>query len=210
MDELELLKKDWKRTEKDLPHYEAKDLYPMLLKKSHSLTKWIFIISLCELALWTFLNIFLSDGKFWKNVEAIHLEGFTIVLYIVNYVVTLLFIYLFYKNYRAISVNDTAKYLMKSILKTRRVVKYYVLYELITTGIVMLLIFIFSFLYPPSYFHIDPEKVNWFKVVGIGLGIAVVFVGLLWVFYALLYGILLRKLKRNYHLIKKMELQDED
>lgn len=210
MDELELLKKDWKHREKDLPHFKAKELYPMLKKKSHSFIKWVFFISIGELALWTFLNIFLSDDKFWQNVAAIHLEGFTMALYIINYAVTLFFIFLFYKNYKAISVTDSVKQLMKTILKTRRVVKYYVLYELITTGIVSLLVFIFSFLYPPSYFHVVPGQLNWFKIIAIGLGVTVVIVGLLWIFYALLYGILLRKLKKNYDVLGKMELRDDD
>jgi len=45
-DELELLKKDWQKQSEALPKLTAEEIYPMLHKKSSSIVKWIFIISL--------------------------------------------------------------------------------------------------------------------------------------------------------------------
>ena len=60
MDELDLLKQDWKKQDANLPNIKAKEIYPLLLKRSSSIVKWIFFISLAELALGIFLNIFLK------------------------------------------------------------------------------------------------------------------------------------------------------
>ncbi|HET8839147.1 MAG TPA: hypothetical protein VFM82_09185 [Flavobacteriaceae bacterium] len=204
MDELELLKKDWKRHEKDFPRLKAAEIYPMLLKKSSSIVKWIFIISLIELTVSTFLNIYLTDDQFWEQVETIHLKTITIGIYIISYLVTGVFIYCFYKNYRQISTTDSAAKLMENILKTRKVVKYYILYVLVSTGITTILFFIFSVVYFPVK-NPSVEHPNWFWAILIGIVVTAILLAVVWVIYSLLYGILLRKLKRNYKELKKLE-----
>ena len=52
MDELDLLKKDWNKETKD-SRLTAKEIYPMLLKKSSSIVKTLFYISVAELVFWT-------------------------------------------------------------------------------------------------------------------------------------------------------------
>lgn len=207
MDELELLKKDWKKQEKNLPHYKAQELYPMLLKKSSSIVKWIFIISIVELGLGILLNIFFMDDKFWKDVENMHLKTATIIMFCLSYLITGFFIYKFYKNFKSISTTDSASKLMRNILKTRKVVKHYIIYVLISTGITSLTFFIFTFIYPPEGIEILPASINWFKIITIGVILISIFILILWAFYSLLYGILLKKLKQNYREIKKLEMQ---
>lgn len=209
MDELELLKRDWKKREHDLPHFEAKDLYPMLLKKSSSIVRWILIISIIELALSTFLNVFLSDEGFWENMESLHLKTFTIVMYIVGYLVSIGFIYCFYKSYKRIVVTDSASRLMKNILKTRKVVKTYILYVLISNGLVMMFYFTYILLYSPKFKQVLPDDLEWFQwiaILSVYLVITLVFLAIIWGIYSLLYGILLRKLKKNYKELKKLKL----
>lgn len=205
MDELELLKKDWKEREKDLPHLKASEIYPMLLRKSSSIVKWIFIISLIELTISSCLNIFLTDDAFWNQVEAIHLKNITMWIFILSYLVTFIFIYLFYKNYKRISTTDNASLLMENILKTRRVVKFYILWVLISTGVTSMVYFIFSIVYSPIKTGTGPEALSWPLVILIGIGVTVVLLALIWLVYSLLYGILLRKLKRNYKELKRLE-----
>ncbi len=205
MDELELLKKDWKKQEKNLPHIEAQEIYPILLKKSSSIVKWIFFISLGELALGVFLNVFLADSEYWKTVEDIHLKNGFIVFYIVSYAITLFFIYKFYKRYKAISTTDSAYLLMKNILKTRKIVKYYIFYVLASSAITAFVTFIFTLLYSSDFDNIR-EDMNWPKAIGFGLLVIIIFVVVLWLIYSLLYGILLKKLHRNYKELKRLEL----
>jgi hypothetical protein len=45
MDELELLKKDWKKQEGSFQQIGEKEIYGMLHKRSSSIVKWIVIIS---------------------------------------------------------------------------------------------------------------------------------------------------------------------
>lgn len=130
MDELDLLKQDWKKQDANLPNIKAKEIYPLLLKRSSSIVKWIFFISVAELALGVVLNLLLADHEFWQQVENIHLKNTTIVMYGLGYAISIFFIILFYKRYKAINVTDSASTLMKNILKTRKVVKYYIIYVL--------------------------------------------------------------------------------
>lgn len=203
MDELELLKKDWKKHEKDFPQLKASEIYPMLLKKSSSIVKWIFIISLLELGISTFLNIYLTDEQFWNQVETIHLKTITVGIYIINYLITFIFIYFFYKNYQQISTTDTAARLMENILKTRKIVKYYIMYVLISTGITTLLFFAFSLIYFPEE-NPSLHNPNLFWAILIGIVVTAILLAIVWGVYTLLYGILLRKLKRNYKELKNM------
>lgn len=52
MDELELLKKDWQKDDNNYPKKSYNEIYKMILKKSSSIVKWIFIISILEFILW--------------------------------------------------------------------------------------------------------------------------------------------------------------
>lgn len=210
MDELELLKKDWKKREKELPHFEPSELYPMLLKRSSSIVKWIFVISLIELGICTFLNFYFADEAYWKQVETIHFKNIMIGIYVFSYLLTFVFIYLFYKNYKRISTTDRALQLMKNILKTRKIVKTYVLLVMVSNAIVMILTIVYTVLYSPKMKAALPsEGLGWSEWAGIlfvSLLVAVVFVAVLLGIYYLLYGILLRKLNRNYKILKKLEM----
>ena len=62
MDELELLKKDWQKDESSYPQLTYNELYKMILKKSSSIVKWIFIISILEFVFWIFISICFEIG----------------------------------------------------------------------------------------------------------------------------------------------------
>ena len=205
MDELDLLKQDWKKQDANLPNIKAKEIYPLLLKRSSSIVKWIFFISVAELALGVVLNILLADHEFWQQVENIHLKNTTIVMYGLGYAISIFFIILFYKRYKAINVTDSASTLMKNILKTRKVVKYYIIYVLASSGIVSFVVFIFSLLYAEEFSEIR-SNIDWAKAIAIGLVTTLIFLLVLWGIYTLIYGLLLRKLRANYKEIKRLEI----
>ncbi|MDT0295672.1 hypothetical protein ACFQ3R_06865 [Mesonia ostreae] len=204
MDGLDLLKKDWKNQEENLPHFEAEQLYKMLHKKSSSVVKWIFIISLIELSFGILLNVFFMDKQFWNEVDSIHLKTATIVIYIISYLITIAFVVFFYKRYRSISVADSSYLLMRNILKTRKVVKYYILFVLISSGITMMLFYIYTLLYTPEISK-NLEEIGWISIIGIGFIAIILFLLFLWGVYTLLYGILLKKLLRNYTQLKNLD-----
>lgn len=212
MDELEFLKQNWKKQEETLPKLSYDDIYKMIWKKSSSIVKWIFVISIVELLLSTLLNIFMADAEYWEQMEQIHLKRATIYVYAVSYLITFYFIYCFYRNYRRISSTDDAATLMRNILRTRRTVKTYIAYILISTSLYSIVIAYFTIENHQVVQEVEDvskysfDAVDWIKFTVAGIIILAIFLLALWLFYRLIYGILLRRLKRNYRELKKLEL----
>ena len=69
MDELELLKKDWKKQEGSFHQISEKEIYGMLHKGSSSIVKWILIISVLELILWISISLLTNDDNYLKKLE---------------------------------------------------------------------------------------------------------------------------------------------
>ena len=150
MDELELLKRDWKKKENSFNQISEKEIYSMLHKTSSSIVKWILIISILEILLWSSITFLTADDEYFKTLEMYHLNTIMPIITFVNYAVILVFIYLFYKNYKAINTTESVKALMQNILKTRKTVKYYVGYNIGMAVFGFVLVFIFQFLYDPN------------------------------------------------------------
>ncbi|MCH9660666.1 MAG: hypothetical protein K0U54_07115 [Bacteroidetes bacterium] len=210
MDQLEALKKEWQAAEHVFPKLTAKDIYPMLLKKSSSVLKWIVVISLAELAFWTILAFFIPESSKDFNSE-MGLQTVFTWINVINYIIVFVFIYLFYRNYQKIQVTQTIKNLMKHILEARKTVHYFVYYNI---GLAALMLIGINLYYSfnkeklstilnsnDTFGALPPET---FINVNIVVGIAVI--GGLILFYWLLYGLLLRRLKRNYKELKKIEV----
>ena len=75
-------------------------IYKMILKKSSSIVKWIFIISLLEFAFWIAISFALKDTKIMEDVQALNMNHILIPLTIISYIELIYFFYLFYKNYK--------------------------------------------------------------------------------------------------------------
>ena len=212
MDELEFLKQNWKRQEINLPRLSYDEIYNMIWKRSSSIVKWIFVISIVELLLSTLLSIYMADANYWEQMETLHLKQTTIYLYIVSYLITFYFIYCFYRNYRRISSTDDAATLMRNILKTRRTVKTYIAYILISTGLYSIVIAWFTIRNHQVVQEVEDaskytfDTMDWVKFVVAGTIILAIFLLALWLFYRLIYGILLKRLNRNYRELKKLEV----
>lgn len=212
MKELDFLKKDWKKQEENFPRLTYNELYKMIWKRSSSIVRWIFVISILELFLSTFLNIILADDTYWKEMEQLHLKNFTIGLYVVSYCVTFYFIYRFYKNYQRISATDDAATLMKNIIRTRRTVKTYIAYVLTYSGVSGLILSYFMLRNHQAIQQVEDttkftyEAIDWVKFLLLGFIVLAIILTVIWLFYRLIYGILLRKLLRNYKELKKLEM----
>ncbi|MDG1728798.1 MAG: hypothetical protein P8K68_00595 [Algibacter sp.] len=210
MDELDLLKKDWNK-ESSKKKLSVTDIYPMLQKKSSSIVKTLFYISIAELIFWILVNSipYFSSDTYKQRLEDIYQNDYALtVISIISYAIILLFVYLLYKSHKSISVTDSAKKLMESILKTRKVIRYYVLYNLIIAGLSLIIGFYYAM-------HNNPEisgKLENFsdKQMLIAISImtlfTVVFVLVIWLFYKLIYGFLLKRLNQNYTELKKLEV----
>ena len=132
MDELELLKKGWKNEDTSrFPKLTYNEICGMILKKSSSIVKWIFIISILEFVFWTLISFVLKDADYNKRFDSYHAENIMIPFIVLGYIILAYFFYKFFTNYRTISATDNAKKLMENILKTRKTVKQYVAFNLI-------------------------------------------------------------------------------
>ncbi|MCM4165217.1 MULTISPECIES: hypothetical protein [unclassified Arenibacter] len=213
-DELELLKRDWQNKDKQLPQLSFNEIYKMIWKKSSSIVKWIFIISIIEFAVPHLLYLLPVMSKSMAVWRGLGLGNFLLLSNIVHYSVVLFFIYQFYRRYKEISTLDNAKQLLSNILKTRKTVKHYVIFCLSLIFISYLVMAVGIYLsddpiaamgYNYTTENIDPEKLKATIIVTlVVLGFVVTL--LMGCIYFLLYGILLKKLNKNYKELKEMDI----
>ena len=204
MDELDLLKKDWKKQEGSFQQIGEKEIYGMLHKRSSSIVKWILIISILEFLFLRLLDlsIFLDD-EYSNRMKEHHIYDFEKFVTIFNFVVLLVFIYYFYRNLKAINSSSSVKKLMQDIINTRKIVKYYVWYNLVLVGITSAIVIYSQFMYDKNINHLY-DKYQLFFILG-GFFFVIIILLLFWLFYRLLYGILLRRLQKNYNELQKID-----
>ncbi|MEM9362284.1 MAG: hypothetical protein AAGA43_06595 [Bacteroidota bacterium] len=213
MDELELLKKDWQKKEEHLPKLSYDDIYPMIWKKSSSMVKWIFYISILEFVFWAAINFVSSDPQYMQDLKAMHIYNIMMILNFANYGIILYFIFKFYLNYKKISVTDSSRKLMKTILKVKRTVTQYVWFNLIIFATYMIISLYGVLIFSDEGREIvetateqGNEMTFWFLVITVSILFTGVLLVVIWLFYRLLYGILLKRLKENYRELKKLEV----
>ncbi|WP_242203617.1 hypothetical protein [Aestuariivivens insulae] len=212
MNELDLLKKDWNKQDNNFPKLSYNEIYKMILKKSSSIVKWIFIISLMEFVFWLGISFLFKGSSFTDKVEALNMDHILIPLSVISYIILIYFFYLFYRNYRSISANDNVKTLMENILKTRRTVRYYVIFNLAALIVGTFIGAFYALNHSPEFIEkleLAASQGETFKIyAGIIITIIIaliITIGILLVFYWLIYGLLLKRLNRNYRELKKLE-----
>ncbi|MGB5648055.1 MAG: hypothetical protein WBM55_13115 [Muriicola sp.] len=216
MDELELLKKDWKSRESNLPKLSYDDLYGMIWKRSSSIVKWIFIISVIEFVLPHILYLLPVAREGMEFYETLGLKNIMWGITVAPYPIVIYFIYQFYQRYREISALDNARDLMHKIIRTRKTVKNYILFALSIFLISFLLIAVgIAFSDGDTFVHaLNMEKkaleqpidnLKW-VVAGILIAMGILCTAFLGLIYFLIYGLLLRKLDNNYSELKRLEI----
>ena len=211
MDELELLKKDWQENQK-FPKLSKQEIYALLHKKSSSIVKWIFILSLIEFGFWTVLALFMKDTEAQQRFDRYEMDHIMIPFMVIGYLILGYFFVTFYKNYKKISSTDSVKLLMKNILNTRKTVKQYVLFNLVFIYISLVIgVWIEmdknpDFQLITSKFTETNEYLVMYGIVALlTLLMMVALTGILLGFYYLVYGLLLKRLKKNYKVLQELE-----
>ncbi|WP_415060321.1 hypothetical protein [Flavobacterium sp.] len=210
-EELDLLKKAWKKDPHVYEQVTENQIYQMIHKRSSSIVKWILMISIAEFVLWSAIGLFFVDENYLKTLEMYHIDTLFKVISVLNYAVVIFFIFMFYKNFKTISTTDTVKKLMNSIIKTRKTVQYYIWYNLGMFAFIFIIVVISQIIYDPninslieSTKDVNPQ-VFW---IIIGLTYFVLFAltfGLFWLFYRLIYGFLMKRLHKNFEELKKID-----
>ncbi|WP_405566423.1 hypothetical protein [Polaribacter sp. Asnod6-C07] len=211
MDVLENYKKAWENQPEEQNKHSAKEIYKLAHSKSSSIVKWIFIIGILEFLFWGALSFVVPDS-FYKVYEELNLTGFLKIFTVLHYIIITIFLYLFYNNHQRISLIDSTRKLMKNILRIRKTVKYYVFYNLATVFLVSIVLNVVLFsdseklmqTMNPNNLAIDMSQIITITIVSQVIALIIILV-LLWLFYKLVYGILLRKLNKNYKELARLD-----
>ena len=213
MDELDLLKKHWQSREDNLPKLSYDEIYKMIWKKSSSIVKWIFYISVIEFVFWAAINLINYTEESRELEKEWHIQDLSTALTVINYVVLIYFIVRFYLNYKQITITDSSRKLMKSILKVKRTVTQYVWFNIGIFCVSLVMLLYGSMTYGEESKQImeaaaaaGNETLFWVMLIGLCVIIIGIILLLIWLFYRLLYGILLNRLRRNYAELKKLEV----
>ena len=201
MDLLDKYKETWSKQVEMPCKFSTLEIYKMAHAKSSSIVKWIFIIGILEFVLMNSLYFFMDMEEAYKQYEALGLESFVFYSQILAYAIFFYFLIQFYQNYVKISTISSTKLLMNKILKTRKTVRNYVFFNLSYLALCMIVVTI-------ATININIDDLNnkqILLVVFLMLIATVIILGLFWLFYQLLYGILLKKLNRNYKELAKIE-----
>ena len=213
MDELELLKKNWKENKSDdFKNYTEQELFAMTKKRSVSIAKWVFIIALLELGFWFLIGYLMpssEDKEYYEVLNNIPLiKG---ILYVLGefaaylpYVFIGLLLYLNFKIKR----EENPKKLMAKILLMKKCIQWYIRIFLGEIVVFFIISMILSF-------YIESNSLEGKELEELYLFAFVMFIPLLmfiFIFalflrfiYHLVYGKLLHKLKQNYEELNRME-----
>src|SRR5690606_17778468 len=205
MEELDLLKKDWQKREKNLPKLSYDEIYKMMLKKSSSSVRWIFYISLIELGLGILMILFYHTSV-GKQIELPQYMDYFSYLYIP---VLLFFVYRFFQNYRNISTSSSVNDLLESIMKARRTVRLYIILNMILGGLASIFTFIYVYIVQQGGWEVFVQEAqikDYLIIFVVAVVATAIVMALLLGIYLLLYGFLMRRLKMNYKELKKMEV----
>jgi len=135
------------------------------------------------------------------------LETFTIIATIVSYGILMYFVIRFYLNYKRIQATDSAKVLMQNILKTRKTVRYYVWTILGFLTLSTILLVGYLAIFTDTYIdRSSQEQIPIYLILIITIIVLAFAMGAIALVYRLVYGILTRKLKRNYDELEKLEI----
>ncbi len=203
MNELDLLKKTW-NNQQNFPQVSKEDIQKMIHKKSSSIVLWILIISVVEFILLNLVSFFfLNDNEKSTISQYKTLEFIFDNIDYISGSVSVVFIVIFYFKYKKICVANNTKKLMHQILQTKKTVNYYIAINLS----ILLAIFIIAtaLIIKEENSHLENGLIYYLVIIGLFLLICSLFFAVIWVYYKIVYGILIKRLMKNYRELERIE-----
>lgn len=204
--DLDKIKVVWKK-QSNKEKYTSEQIFKMLKSKSINSVKWIFLISLSEVCVAIFIYLFSLIKPSAKLVNTLHTSNEYIyhvykVLNIMVLIVSIIFVFHFLKSYKKIKVQSSVMNLTKQIINFRKRVNYFIYFNF---GMFFITFSVLIFIILSSSYSFD-----WISTNGLFVFISIasmfaICLGLLYLYYYLIYGIFLRRLKEN---IKDLESID--
>ncbi len=216
---------NFKKTWQEQPvqeKYDNTEILQMLNKKSRNYVKYIFWISVVELLFFSVIGLFYliqgdESNSFLKLLERLgaqktpevikNFDAIYLAIKVLSMLVTAYFVYKFYENYRKIKIEENLKGFITRIIKFKKTVNAFIL-----ISIAILLVFIMTFtafiFYALNSQNIEPKGSDLMIVIAIIIVSTVLCVLLIWLYYKLVYGIIIRKLDKNLKQLKDIDSQE--
>ena len=204
--------------------YQQSDIEAMLNTKSRNYVKYLLWISIAEFLVFISLLIYSllskdNHNNFRGILQKLQIQNQDEVLQMVDkiYIVikflrlslTGIFVYLFYKSYKKISVEDNLKQFIVRIINFKKKVNAF-----IAINVLLLILYILSFsiyisiVMSEQSIHLsNPTKVGFVLGIIIALLLSIV---LIIVYYRVFYGILLKRLSKTMEQLREIETEKEN
>lgn len=220
---LDELKKSWQEQQIE-PRYDTSEILSFLGKKSRNYVKYIFIISVIEFSVFLALSLFYfikseSASSFINILKTLGVEDTSEVQHkfqyiylfikIASLVLTAVFVVKFYNNYVKIKVEDNLKLLILHIVKFRKTVNLFIMTNI---GLLILSTLVFT-VFTFEIFNEQHISLTHPTLLGflIGILLSLLFsIGLIWLYYKIVYGIIMGRLGRNLAELQKIEQENPE
>jgi len=197
MDEFKSLKEKWANQKFD-KQYTVEELNGFLQKKSKTSIKWIFYLSVAEFFLYmSFPFIIPNYYESFEYYKSLNLFEFSIATSIIGYIILVYYMLRFFKNYKRISVTDSVKGHLSTILNTRRAVNQYIYFNLGILLIFLIVVMVYALRFDENLIALQQENNSVIMIIFIiGLLVSLV-IGVFGLLYYFVYGRFLNPLKKN-------------
>ncbi|KAA0130377.1 beta-carotene 15,15'-monooxygenase [Chryseobacterium sp. SN22] len=219
--DLDSFKKTWQEQPVQ-QKYGSNEILQMLNRKSRNYVKYIFWISAAEFLFFTLIGLFyIIQGKeansFLNILDRLGVQktpeleltfdNIYLVLKILSLLVTAYFVYRFYLNYRGIKVEENLKKFILKIIQFKRTVNAFILIN-IALLVTFTSIFTVFIVYILNTQNIEITNSTLAGFIA-GTVISTVFTVLMvWLYYRVVYGIIIKKLDRNLTQLREIDSQE--
>ncbi|MBW8523118.1 beta-carotene 15,15'-monooxygenase [Chryseobacterium chendengshani] len=218
--DLDSFKKAWQEQPVQ-QKYDNNEILNMLNRKSRNYMKYIFWISVAEFSFFTIFGLFYilqnkESNTFLTSLQKLgveknheletNLDSIYLIIKIVSLLVTGYFVIQFYQNYRKIKVEEDLKIFITRIINFKKTVNAF-----IVTNIVLFVLFTATFTVFVFYVLNDQNiQITASAKTGFIIGILIstlLCIFLIWIYYRLVYGIIMKRLDKNLKQLKEIESQ---
>lgn len=219
--DLDSFKKTWQE-QLVQEKYNNREILQMLNRKSRNYVKYIFWISVFEFFFFSVMGLFYffqgdETNGFLSYLEKLgakktpevenSFDNIYLILKILSLAVTAYFVFKFYQNYKKIRIEENLKGLITRIIKFKKTVNAFILISILLLVAFTSIFTIFIF-YSLNSQNIQPENSELtIFIIGIIVttGLSVL---LIWLYYRLVYGIIMKKLDKNLIQLKEIDSQE--
>ncbi len=219
--DLDSFKKTWQEQPVQ-QKYGDHDILKMLNRKSRNYVKYIFWISVAEFLFFTVIGLFYiiqgnESNSFISILEKLGIQKTSemetdfdhiyLTLKILSLSVTAYFVYKFYQNYRDIRIEENLKRFILKIIQFRKTVNAFILINiaLLIAFTSIFTVFVF-YIVNSQHIQITNSMITGFIT---GIIISTVFTVLIvWLYYRVVYGIIIKKLGRNLKQLQEIDSQE--